>query len=258
MIQQFSRYLKFRNALQIILNRFFFPTTGPCIYQYSDLTFLVDHNSGDQDGPRACVYPGLYDPFLKATGLIDEVTFVDLGANAGGFVLAMLKAGFQIKRGVAVELNPVTWSRLVYNVYRNVPGAKNRINLLNGAVAGSGGTLDIRLGNGGVGDNIGGTKKGESYRLEKFTIEDLLSKMGGGQVDLIKIDIEGSEYDLLATSGETLGHFNWLLIEIHDLPNRNPAEITHWIGSCGFEPVKPVSKPIEPNVFLFKNKLATR
>ena len=256
MLHQISRYLKFTNGPQIILNRLFFKTTGPTIYRHSELTFLVDHDSGDQDGPRACVHPGLYDPFLAATGLAGGVRFIDLGANAGGFILAMLKAGFRMDQGIAVELNPLTWSRLVYNVYRNVPSAKNRISLMNGAVSGTGGTLDIRLGGGGVGDNIGGTETGELYHLEKFTLPNLLGKMGEGRIDLLKIDIEGSEYELLDIPADTLRPIDWLLIEIHDLPGCDPSEVFQWIESCGFEGVEPSTKPIESNVFLFRNKNA--
>lgn len=251
--QTLLNYLRFGNGFQVLINRLIFRKTGPTIYHHENLTFLVDHEAGDQDGPRACVFPGLYDPFLNATDLRGEVSFVDLGANAGGFVLSLLKAGLEPSTGICVELNPVTWSRLVYNVFRNVPSAVGKIKLLNGAVADSAGVMEIRLGNGGVGDNIGGTLDGDLYSLQRYTLDHLATLMPDGMIDILKIDIEGSEYEIFSAPQEILCRVRWLLIEIHEIKGQNSRSLKELFEKSGFLLTPPTSPPIEDNVFLFRN-----
>lgn len=252
MIHTLKNLFRFANGLQVILNRLLFIKTGPTVYSYGDLTFLVDHKAGDQDGPRACVIPGLYDPFLEVIGAKDELTFLDLGANAGGFILSLLKNRRTVGEGVAVELNPVTWSRLIYNVFANVPDAHGKMSILNGAVSRDDGFLDIRLGGGGVGDNVNGSPDGTPYHLPCHTLESLVERFRGKELDIIKIDIEGSEFELLGTQPEILRSARYILIEIHEIPGRKGAEVREWIEMAGFSEIAPSRKPLEDNVFLFR------
>jgi FkbM family methyltransferase len=244
---------RFDNPLQLLFNRALFGATGPTIYRHGDLQFLVDHNAGDQDGPRSCVVPGLYDPFFEVIEWKGPVTFLDLGANAGGFVLGLLKNERQIDKGVAVELNPLTWSRLVYNIYSNFPRASSCIEIINGAVSKTDGSLDIRLGTGSVGDNVQGCETGTLHHLPCYTLPALLARLAGKTVDVLKIDIEGSEYDLLEVSGECMANVRYLLIEIHAILGQKETDVHDWIRRCGFSLVKPSRAPIESNVFLFQN-----
>ncbi len=249
----FTNLFQFDNPLQLLVNRMFFGSTGPTIYHHGKLQFLADHNAGDQDGPRACVVPGLYDPFFEVIEWKIPVNFMDLGANAGGFVLGLLKNGRQIGKGVVVELNPLTWSRLVYNIYANVPEASGNIEIINGAVAKTEGHLDIRLGAGSVGDSVLGCESGTLHHLPCYSLPGLLERFEGMTVDVLKIDIEGSEYDLLEESCDCLANVRYLLIEIHSVPDHQESEVLDWIQTCGFSKVHPSRKPVESNVFLFRN-----
>jgi len=252
-LQTLRNIFRFSNPLQLLVNRTLFSRTGPTIYRHGELQFLVDHHAGDQDGPRSCVEPGLYDPFFDVIQWNGPVTFLDLGANAGGFVLGLLKNGQGIGMGVAVELNPLTWARLIYNIYSNVPLASEHIEILNGAVAGTDGYLDIRLGAGSVGDCISGSATGTLYHLKCHTLPSLVGRFSGTTIDLLKIDIEGSEYDLLAVSKACLASIRYVLIEIHSIPGRRESEVHDWIRNCGFTQVQPSRPAIEANVFLFRN-----
>jgi FkbM family methyltransferase len=252
MFRQIFKYLSFRNGIQIILNRVFFNRTGPTVYSYSGMTFLVDHSAGDQDGPRACIIPGLYDPFLSAMNLDSPVNFIDLGANAGGFVLSLLKHDHTIRKGICVELNPITWSRLTYNLFANVVGAYNKIVILNGAVSSSDGHIDIKLGQGSVGDNIQGSNQGTLYQLPTYSLETVLNLFDGSPIDILKIDIEGAEYELRETCPSHLSKVKYILIEIHDMEGHEQSEISNWIESMGFTSVNPTFTPVENNVFLYR------
>ncbi len=246
---------RFSNSLQLLVNRALFGRIGLTVYRHGKLQFLVDHHAGDQDGPRSCVEPGLYDPFFEVIQWHGPVTFLDLGANAGGFILGLLKNGYSINKGVAVELNPLTWARLIYNIYANVPLASERIEILNGAVAGAGGTLDICLGDGSVADSVAGCATGTLYHLACYTLPSLIARFAGRTIDLLKIDIEGSEYELLAVTPDCLATVRYLLIEIHSVQDRNEAEVHAWVRRCGFSQVRSSRPSIEPNVYLFRNDL---
>jgi FkbM family methyltransferase len=252
-LQTFKNLFRFSNPFQILINRALFGDTGPTVYRHGSMQFLVDHNAGDQDGPRSCVEPGLYDPFFDAMYWNGPVTFLDLGANAGGFVLSLLKNGHEIGKGVAVELNPLTWSRLIYNIYSNVPLASEKLTVINGAVAGTDGFLDIRLGAGSVGDSTAGCESGNLYHLKCHTLPELVSHFEGELIQILKIDIEGSEYDLLQVPADCLRNVRNLMIEIHSIPGHNESEVHDWIRNCGFSPIAPSWQPVEPNVFLFRN-----
>ncbi len=249
----FFNLFQFDNPLQLLVNRSLFGKTGPTLYRHGPLQFLVDHQAGDQDGPRACVVPGLYDPFFDVIEWNGPVNFMDLGANAGGFVLGLLKNGQQLGKGVSVELNPLTWSRLVYNIHANVADACGNIDVINGAVSKTDGFLDIRLGAGSVGDNVQGCEFGTLHHLPCHSLPMLLERFGGKPVDILKIDIEGSEYDLLEVPGSCLANVRYLLIEIHSIAGRQEAEVETWIRECGFSVVQPSRPPLESNVLLFKN-----
>jgi FkbM family methyltransferase len=253
-LKTLKNIFQFKNPLQILCNRLFFGSTGPSIYRYKTLQFIVDHDSGDQDGPRSCVVPGLYDPFFDVIEADGPLNIIDMGANAGGFVLALLKNGQTVGRGVSVELNPVTWSRLIYNVYANVPDAYGKMSVLNGAVAPDEGFLEIRLGGGGVGDSVKGSVDGTLYHLPCYTPESLVAGFNSQEIDIIKIDIEGSEYDLLNTPANVLRTSRYILIEIHAIPGRSESEVRNWIENADFQELAPSRRPEEDNVFLFKRR----
>jgi len=250
--QRLKSVFAFRNPLQILLNRFLFNQVGPTLYQYRNVEFVVDHNAGDQDGPRACVVPGLYDTFLATIAPDQPVRFIDLGANAGGFLLSLLKSGIQIEKGVAVELNPKTWARLVYNAFQIVPNAEQCLRLENAAVTTESGFLEIRLGRGSVGDNVSGQADGELHKIRAITLQQIIEDFGT-EIDILKIDIEGMEYELALTRIDALQRVRWIVIEIHHLINRKPSEVISWLQSCGFTEITPFKPPPESNVYLFKN-----
>jgi FkbM family methyltransferase len=55
-----------------------------------------------------------------------------------------------------------------------------------------------------------------SYTVRSLSFEDLLAKIGATRIDLLKLDIEGAEYDVLAgISDETLKNIGQIIVEFH-------------------------------------------
>ena len=105
-----------------------------------------------------------------------------------------------------------------------------------------------------MGDSVSGSDSGDLYRLPCHTLPDLLEKFRGETVDILKIDIEGAEYELIAGDPGILACVSWVIIEIHEVPGRKTEEVNAWIESAGFEAVPPKGTPIENNVHLFRNR----
>jgi FkbM family methyltransferase len=255
-LRKLKELLRFDNAAQVLMNRMFFSRTSQCIYRYRGVTALVDHSKGDQDGVKACLVPGLYDPFLSIIARTSPhpLTLLDLGANTGGFPLAMLAHGLTIKKGVAVELNPLTCTRLRLNLAIN--GLSSQMEVVHGAVCGESGKLQVNISQGSVSDSIVfQTAVGNSLTVDGWSIRDVMhSGFGEFQsIDICKIDIEGAEYGVFDDpSHASLGRCRWIVIEIHDFPGRTPGEIRHKIEAIGFKALEPSAKSVEDNVFLFE------
>lgn len=260
-IRKLRDLLKFDNALQLLLNRTFFGSTSLTVYRYKGVTALVDHALGDQDGVKSCLVPGLYDPFLEAMRphLTVPVSFLDLGANTGGFPLTLLAHGLPIRKGVSVELNPRTCTRLAVNLAQN--GLSGSVQIVNAAICGAGGELSVRLSEGSVSDSIiFAPDQGTEITVKAVTIDEVITRHfpTEGAIDMCKIDIEGAEYGVLdqPTHG-LLRRCRWIVIEIHAVVGRSAAEVKNRLAELGFEEALPATRAVEDNVFLFRRAAET-
>ena len=75
------------------------------------------------------------------------------------------------------------------------------------------------------------------------TIPAVLDQSGWPTIDLLKIDIEGSEKDLLGRNNAWLEKVKAIVLEIH--PNTSEAEIGGYLKPFGFT-LTPLHKSIEP------------
>jgi FkbM family methyltransferase len=245
---------KFDNWFQLLVNRLLWPGNGPLVYKLGRMEVFIDHSSGDQDGTRSCLVPALYAPCIKAlAGLPSSLNVLDLGANGGGFLLYLSHLGYGIRKAVAVELNPHTWSRMNLNIFRNFPESIDRMILLNGAAGNRNGVIKVSLGRGSVGDSINNNETdGYQYQIKQFSLASLIDRFEGAEIDLCKIDIEGAEYELLENIGsENLRTCRNIIIEIHEVPDESAGRLKELIFSHGFAEVAPQGKMIENNVYVF-------
>jgi len=135
---------------------------------------------------------------------------VDLGANEGEFARAVVER-FGC-RCIAVEANPRLAKRL-----RGLPG----IEALWCAVGGREGETDLFLSEKSdastvLGDRAGG-HGGERVRVPMRRLWGLLAEAGVSRVDLLKLDIEGSEIAVLESmSDEEVRRCGQITVEFHD------------------------------------------
>ena len=80
-----------------------------------------------------------------------------------------------------------------------------------------------------------------SYAVEVVTLDDILNRIGAKEVDVLKMDVEGAEYNILEqTSQKTLSRFKQMIVEFHhDTVSRfglkNTLQIIKRISDLGYK-----------------------
>lgn len=144
---------------------------------------------------------------------VEDPVILDCGANIGMAVL-YFKTLFPRAHITAFEADPVTYAVLARNIERN---AWRDVIARNVAVSGARGTVTLF-----TGEQRGGLSHGivasPFVPTEGATVEaEPLSDAITGPVHLLKMDVEGSEDDVLAELSETgaLAHVDQVVLEYH-------------------------------------------
>ena len=158
---------------------------------------------------------------------------VDLGAHIGAFVLWVAALG--PARVFALEPNPEAGRLLAENLER--AGLGGRVSWRPQAVAAQAGPRLLQVppfspsasllavpGAGAVG-----------VEVEAVTLPQALAESGFDRVDVLKVDVEGAEYEVFADLPPgTLGRVGAVLVECHPLPGRGPGAVAEQLRGQGF------------------------
>ena len=191
------------------------------------VNYGVGHTLRTPGGPlrvRAPIEPSGFASFSEiflqreyATDLPSVRSFVDLGGNAGMASLYMASK-FQLERLLVVEANP----RLVPVIHRTLANVPGDVSVLNAAIVGAsdpnGITFSIAKNHrmSSVDSSVGGVE----VRVPALGLGDLLEQYNLRGADLLKMDIEGSEFDVLARDSDALHSFRSIFVEVHG-PHRD-------------------------------------
>ncbi len=163
---------------------------------------------------------------LENYSLPEHATVIDLGANIGTFSM-IAKREFPTANIFAYEPYPSTFKILTEN-------APKGVTLFEVAAAGKSGTVHFALGSDYLGMKV--SKEGE-IEVRSLSLDEII--VPHGRVDLLKIDIEGSEYDVLNhTSAETFKKIDRIIMETHSRPDFNDQKwADELLGGRGFSTV---------------------
>jgi FkbM family methyltransferase len=140
----------------------------------------------------------------------------DCGANIGLFSLWSSASGCD--KIVALEPDPRNFSQLVTNITLNK--LQNKIVPVNKAVYSTSGWVTLKLGRTGAWSSVEQTHAPEDadvVRVPSITLDDA-SLEYQLDVDTIKIDTEGAEYEVLKGARETLQTCRTVVLEYHSPP----------------------------------------
>lgn len=168
----------------------------------------------------------------------DAPVVLDIGAHIGCFSLALtgLHPGAQVQ---SFEPTPSTAGYLVRNIEAN--GRGSRVHFHPEAVASTTGSLVFADNGAGSGHN-GVLHLGEAGAT---TIEVPCMSLAaafdsaGAQVDLVKMDAEGGEYDMILNSPlELWSGVKRVVMEYHALPGHSWAELESFFSEAGLHVVR--------------------
>ena len=173
-----------------------------------------------------------------------DLRALDIGGHIGCFSMAFATLHPQA-RVQTFEASPSTYQF----TRRNIDGNQlaDRVTVENMAVSDSNGTLAFADNGGGSGLNGVTAPSGHTViDVPCITFADALTR-AGGQVDVVKIDTEGAEYDIVLGSEPT----DWkdvqrVVLEYHDVPGRSWAELESFFDEAGLRPVR--QEPVTPHL----------
>lgn len=165
-------------------------------------------------------------------------TIVDVGANIGIYTLESSLAVGPAGHVISIEPIPSNAKSLKKSVKLNKITNVTLIEIAVGESAGSA-KLSLRSGANFGMFTIAPVSDGKSLNVEVRPIDDLLEERGILFVDLIKMDIEGSEYRALRGAMKTLQRCRpTILIELCEETLRDcgssPSEVAEFLGKLGY------------------------
>lgn len=140
----------------------------------------------------------------------DVPIIIDAGANIGVFSIACLEQMSNC-RIIAIEPEKENYELLKRNI-------GEKCNLIKGGLWSHSCNLEIiDRGTGNWGFMVKETSRNDDEVIEAFSIIDIINVFGLPRVDLLKLDIEGSEYDIFSHDYKAwLPYVNAIVIETHD------------------------------------------
>lgn len=164
-------------------------------------------------------------------------TVVDAGAHVGLF---SLKAAVHASRVFAIEPHPVTCTLLTLNLKQN---AIDNVTVIQKALWSSPTSLTLMNGAHSAANSVTAMRS-DGERAEAVTLEEVLH--GSGPIDLLKLDVEGAEFGVIADArATTLAQVNAIVGELHLEGQRDRvSELVKKLRSAGFS-VAIVDPPVE-------------
>ncbi len=167
--------------------------------------------------------------------------FYDIGANVGAYTLVSAVYWGERVRVVAFEPSAVNYARLVRNLILNrfdrqvisLPVALTKatgLDTFHYENLTSGGALHI-LGDGASSKDKGFSPKA-SCSVMAFDLDTLINLLGLPRPTHIKLDVDGTELQVLEGAGQTLQGVQSLLVECDDA-QPDPARIRTLLKGCG-------------------------
>ena len=158
----------------------------------------------------------------------ERTTVVDAGAHVGTF--AAMAAG-HARRVIGVEPNPANIELLTENLARN--GIDN-VEVLEAAIWPEPGEISLAVDGPTSSSSIvvGG---GTTVTVPTISLSDLIDRVGA--VDLLKMDIEGAEFEVLCrTPPETLRQIDVIVGELHlwATDDSTAQRLYAWLEAAGF------------------------
>ena len=156
----------------------------------------------------------------------EDSVIIDVGAYRGGYTIRFAKKAIKGKV-IAIEPNSENYKFLLLNIYYN--NVKNVIVYKTIAYSHRTKIKFFENKDAPAMSRIV-TNNSNSIEIEAITLDEITKSIGLKKIDLIKIDTEGSEYEILKGSESTLKLAKYLIIEV----SKDPKQILDLLEERGF------------------------
>jgi FkbM family methyltransferase len=189
------------------------------------LSYLVRSGTGDLAMVNEAT---MLDPYLGPGYLTvpEDGVVVDVGAYIGDFTMQMARA---CPRGRVIAVEPIGENVRMIAVQSLLNGFEN-VTRVQAALGNCEGQTEIHLGGTSA---YWGTGPSETVRLT--TLPRLVRELAIDQIDLLKLDCEGAEWDIFAASEEVLPLVRQICMEFHCVHGWTPEKLAAWLGERGFQ-----------------------
>lgn len=188
-------------------------------------------------------------------GLGTNPTILDIGAHVG-IASHYFKHTYPQATIIAVEPHPVNLTFLEENVAWNrldgvtvfhaavVPASKNPSSNGRETLTLYSDAKNEWLSSTSIRPNAwnGAQEDMEPIEVPTTTLQDLLDLLPGGTADLVKMDIEGSEWDVLMGATKELTHIKHLLVEYHPRKDQMLPKLIQHLSQYGLDATVEIHK----------------
>lgn len=156
-------------------------------------------------------------------------TIVDVGAHLGVFS-AYVSLLNPLAKVYALEPEPDNFSKLKETIkMNNFPGIK----ILAQALARDDGPRELFLAPDSINHSLLFSDSAKTIKISAISLSSLIKKTG--EIDVLKMDIEGGEYELLdGWRVVDLAKVKSIVLEYHQIPDRRHRELEEKLRTLGF------------------------
>ena len=174
----------------------------------------VKFKGSDEQALYEVLVDNEYSFLINFLTVTPSPTIIDVGAHIGTFGIWVLGVNVNAKM-LSVEADPLTCQLAKVNAKNCAPQGANSWQVIH-AAAGDNDNSVLFLSDNGPSMSHRIDSSG-TIQVQSVSLSALLEKMspGGGCVDLVKIDIEGSEEAFLCADPDALQRVNSLVVELH-------------------------------------------
>lgn len=257
-VQQWKGLLanaRFSNGLYLIFTRLFFSKSRFVPYLWNDRYWVVCDRLYHEDlEPKESFIKQVYHESVKvALSRSDReagFAYLDVGAFIGGLEISIDHLVPKIRSASCFELNPSTFKKLQYTLLINGMDYVQAHPFGLGANDGSFEITEHRMPNGRIEVRCFGIhdaytrqaepgRRGATLHCEVRSFNTTVRTLFPPDLrwDLLKLDCEGSEYEIIASAeSELLQRFGAIVMEVHTPPEGHSLEaMERRLGELGFQ-----------------------
>lgn len=173
---------------------------------------------------------GLYEPYLRGR---KDLTILDIGANVGIFSL------YASEFGTCYAFEPAQEHIESMNKMIETNGLKDKVNVYRAAISNVDGITNLNHNGNVTAHSLSNAlvSTGESESVPTWTMKKLFDELKLEKVDFMKLDVEGWEFNILASKEfeEVAPKIDTIVGEYHTWTNTNPSQLITMLKDYGYD-----------------------